>query len=297
MSDTLQPATFSIVAYDPEVDEWGVAVQSKFLAAAAVVSWARAGAGAVATQARANMSYGPDGLRLMAKGINAGQVIAKLTENDEGTPDRQLAVVDAQGQSAAFTGEECLDWAGHRTGEGYSCQGNILAGPEVVQDMADDFESSDGRLADRLVSALQAGQRAGGDRRGQQSAGLLVVREEGSYGGTTDRYIDLRVDDHNRPIDELRRLLQLHYLYFEKPDPDALLPLEGEVAQQVVQCLSALGYQVDAQQDLFDEQARSALDEWVAQENFEMRMTEPGCIDPDVLKYLRRQAAADGNSC
>lgn len=282
-------STFSIVAHDPEAREWGVAVQSKFLACAAVVPWARAEVGAVATQARANMSYGPEGLELLAQGLSAAEVVERLTGPDERAADRQLAVVDSQGTSAAFTGESCLDWAGHRAGDGYSCQGNILAGAEVVADMAEDFESSTGPLADRLVSALKAGQRAGGDRRGKQSAGLLVVREGGSYGGYLDKYIDLRVDDHPEPIEELARLLNLFYLYFERPDPGSLLPLEGELAREVITHLNSLGYDAGEPGEDFSEAAQQALDEWVGSENFEERMPSPGAIHPLVLEFMRNR--------
>lgn len=282
-------STFSIVAHDPEAQEWGVAVQSKFLACAAVVPWARAEVGAVATQARANMSYGPEGLELLAQGLSAAEVVERLTGSDERAADRQLAVVDSQGTSAAFTGESCLDWAGHRAGDGYSCQGNILAGAEVVADMAEDFESSTGPLADRLVSALKAGQRAGGDRRGKQSAGLLVVREGGSYGGYLDKYIDLRVDDHPEPIEELARLLNLFYLYFERPDPGSLLPLEGELAREVITHLNSLGYDAGEPGKDFSEAAQQALDEWVGSENFEERMPSPGAIHPLVLEFMRNR--------
>lgn len=287
-------STFSIIAHDQQAEEWGVAVQSKFLAAAAVVSWARAGAGAVATQAMANMGYGPGGLDLMARGMSAEETVAHLTGPDEGAQHRQLAAVDASGRAAAFTGGECLDWAGHLVGDGYSCQGNILAGPEVVRSMAGDFEGSSGPLADRLVSALRAGQAAGGDRRGQQSAGLLVVREGGSYGGYLDRYIDLRVDDHDEPIEKLARLLELFYLYFKRPDPDALLCIEGDVAREVTGCLAALGFGVEPGREPFDEAAQRALDLWVGRENFEERMPGPGVIDPEVLGYLKTQARDRG---
>ncbi len=282
-------STFSIIAHDPQVQEWGVAVQSKFLAAAAVVPWARAGIGAVATQAMANMGYGPEGLDLMAQGKSAREVIAHLTDHDEDAQHRQVAAIDVRGTAAAFTGEACLDWAGHVCGDGYSCQGNILVGPEVVKDMAAEFDNSSGPLADRMVSAMRAGQAAGGDRRGQQSAGLLVVREGGSYGGYLDRYIDLRVDDHDEPIEELARLLELFYLYFKRPDPGSLLPIEGDVAGEVLAHLSTLGFDVDPQAR-FDESAQRALDHWVGQENFEERMPGPGVIDPEVLGYLNVQA-------
>lgn len=293
MRTEARTSTFSIVAHDPGAEEWGVAVQSKFLAAAAVVSWARAGVGAVATQAMANMSYGPEGLELMAGGTPAAEAVTLLTSRDHSAQHRQVAAVDGLGRAAAFTGDECLDWAGHRAGEGYSCQGNILAGPQAVRNMARDFESSSGPLADRLVSALRAGQDAGGDRRGQQSAGLLVVREGGSYGGQLDRYIDLRVDDSTEPIEELGRLLDMFYLYFQRPDPDSLLAIEGDLARQVLNHLAALGFGVDPDQDHFDRDAQLALDQWVARENFEERMPGPGVIDPQVLRYLAAQAEGD----
>ncbi len=286
---TIHPSTFSIVACDLQAREWGIAVQSKFFAPGVVVPWARAEIGAVATQAHANMKYGPDGLELLEEGLTADEVVKRLVSSDDGADHRQLAVVDAEGRVSVHTGEECNEWAGHRRGEGYSCQGNILAGPAVVEDMADRFEQSEGRLADRLVSTLQAGQAAGGDRRGQQGAALLVVREGGSYGGALDRYIDLRVDDHDRPIDELERLLQLFYLYFERPETDDLLQLQGEVARQVTESLHRLGYDVQPAESM-DDSARKALDAWVGVENFEERMREPGYIDPGVLEHLKNQA-------
>ncbi|MDR5682400.1 MAG: DUF1028 domain-containing protein, partial [Armatimonadota bacterium] len=192
--------TFSIVAADPQAAEWGVAVASKFLAVGAVVPWATAGAGAVATQAWANLSHGPEGLRLLGEGLSADEVVRRLTDADQGRDHRQLGVVDARGRAASYTGGACLAWAGGRTGDRYACQGNLLAGPEVVSAMAKAFEAGAGRpLPERLLAALEAGQHAGGDRRGQQSAALYVVKEGGSYGGYLDRYVDLRVDDDPQP--------------------------------------------------------------------------------------------------
>lgn len=202
-------ATFSIVGFDPETGDLGIAVQSKFFAVGAVVPWARARVGAVATQSHANTAYGPDGLALLSDGETAADVVARLTENDDGRSLRQLGIVDATGRAASFTGDACLPWAGGKTGEYYAAQGNILAGPEVVDAMASTFESTSGDLGTRLVAALAAGQAAGGDARGRQSAALLVVREGGGYGGFNDRYIDVRVDDHPTPIRELQRLLGL----------------------------------------------------------------------------------------
>jgi uncharacterized Ntn-hydrolase superfamily protein len=202
-------ATFSIVGYDPATGDLGIAVQSKFFAVGAVVPWARAGVGAVATQSYANTAYGPDGLRFLADGASAVAAVEQLTAADDDRALRQLGIVDAAGVAATFTGDACLPWAGGRVGEHYAAQGNILAGPEVVDAMAVTFESTPGDLGARLVAALAAGQAAGGDARGRQSAALLVVREGGGYGGANDRYVDLRVDDHPVPIRELRRLYGL----------------------------------------------------------------------------------------
>ena len=202
-------ATFSIVGYDPETGDVGVAVQSKFFAVGPVVPFAAAGVGAVATQSFANTSYGPRGLDLLSQGKHPQEAIDALTGDDEGRSRRQVGIVDAQGNAATFTGDGCLPWAGGRTGPHYAAQGNILTGPEVVDVMAAAFEATSGDLATRLVAALAAGQAAGGDARGRQSAALLVVREGGGYAGYNDRYIDLRVDDHPTPIRELRRLLDI----------------------------------------------------------------------------------------
>src|ERR671914_978675 len=209
--------TFSIVAWDPRAEpsaEWGVAVASKFLAVGSVVPWVGAGAGAIATQAYANLSYGREGLERLATGMSAADVVAALPEADEGRARRQVGVVDARGGAHNFTGEECFEWAGGKTGEGYCCQGNILTGPEVVDDMATAFEAASGDLATRLIEALAAGDAAGGDRRGRQSAALLIVREGGGYGGGIDKAVDLRVEDDPAPVGELRRLYGIHRLLF-----------------------------------------------------------------------------------
>ena len=213
--------TFSIVAWDPEAHEWGVAVASKFLAAGSVVPWARAGAGAVATQAFANITYGPRGLALLGS-KSADEVVADLINADEEREHRQVGIVDGAGEAAAFTGSECFDWAGSRGGDGYTCQGNILTGPDVVETMAAAFEAASGDLAGRLQAALAAGDRAGGDRRGKQSAAMLIAREGGGYLGDSDIALDLRVDDHPEPVEELGRLLGIHRLLFPNPDPARL---------------------------------------------------------------------------
>lgn len=209
--------TFSIVAADPRSGEIGVAVQSRIVGVGAVVPWARAGVGAVATQALANVAYGADGLALLEKGESPGRVVAALVEADAGREKRQVGVVSAAGEAANFTGSQCLEWAGGRTGRGYCVQGNILAGEAVVAAMAGAFERTEGELSERLLAALEAGQEAGGDLRGKQSAALLVVREGWGYGGGNDRFRDIRVDDHPDPIAELRRVYRKHCELFPRP--------------------------------------------------------------------------------
>ena len=280
-------ATFSIVAYDPENGDLGVAVQSKFLAVGAVVPWARAGVGAVATQSYANTTYGPGGLRLMAGGLSAQDALEKLVGADEERDRRQAGMVDARGSAAAYTGQDCFDWAGHIVGKGFACQGNILVSEEPVQAMARMFEESEGEMADRLAAALEAGQEAGGDSRGRQSAALLVVREKGGYGGFNDRWIDLRVDDHPMPIQELKRLLDLHKLYFFKSKPEHLLPLEGEVAREVQETLAELGYYSGQINGLYDKATKQALFDFSGIENLEERWQEGDYIDQVVLEFMR----------
>ncbi len=202
-------ATFSVVGYDPDTKEWGVAVASKFLAVGSVVPWVEAGAGAVATQSFANVTYGPKGLELMRKGKTAEETIKALTDDDDGRDQRQVGMIDAKGEASTFTGKKCNAWAGGKTGKHFACQGNILAGPEVVDAMAKAFEESKGPLAWRLMASLEAGDKAGGDKRGKQSAAVYVAKAKAGYGGGNDRYIDFRVDDHKEPIPELARVLAL----------------------------------------------------------------------------------------
>ena len=202
-------ATFSIVGYDPDAKEWGVAVASKFLAVGSVVPWVRAESGAVATQSFANTSFGPKGLDLMEKGKTGEEAIKELTDADDGRDRRQVGVVDAKGNAATFTGPKCMPWAGGKTGKHFAAQGNLLTGPEVVDAMAKSFEESKGPLAWRLLGALEAGDKAGGDKRGRQSAAVYVARKNGGYARFNDRYVDMRVDDHKEPIPELARILAL----------------------------------------------------------------------------------------
>lgn len=285
----MYPSTFSIVARDTATGECGVAVASKFLAVGAVVPWARAGAGAVATQAWANLSYGPDGLALLESGLGASDVVARLTGADERRETRQLGIVDASGRSAAWTGKECMPWAGHRTGDGYTCQGNILTGEAVLAEMAVVFERTAGPLPERLLAALEAGQAAGGDSRGQQSAAIYVAKEKGSYGGYLDRYVDLRVDDHPAPVDELRRLLDLHRLYFGTTAADRLTRLEGNVTRMVQEMLAKAGFYAGAIDSVYGPATKEAFRRWCGVENFEERWREDEFVDREILSFMRKK--------
>jgi uncharacterized Ntn-hydrolase superfamily protein len=276
-----RPSTYSIVACDLDAGEWGVAVQSKFLAVGAGVPAAAPHVGAVATQALANMRYGPEGLALLRQGLSADEVIARLTEADEGRADRQLGVVDAEGRAATYTGESCLDWAGGIVGDGYAAQGNILVSEKTVTELGRAFEETGGSpLAERLLEALTAGQAAGGDRRGQQSAALLVVRKDGGYMGTTDAVADLRVDDHPAPIEELRRIYAMHDLLFGETPEEEWLEVEDQLALELRERLDALGYR--------GEDLERAFLDWAGTENLEERVRGIDRIDPVVLAALRR---------
>jgi uncharacterized Ntn-hydrolase superfamily protein len=286
------PSTFSIVGYDPQAQEWGVAVQSKFLCVGAVVPWAKAGAGAVATQAYCNTSFGPEGLALMAQGLSAQEALDQLTARDEGRARRQVGLVDVLGRVATFTGHECHVWAGGLTGKNYTAQGNILVSGATVEAMAQAFEAATGELADRLVAALAAGQSAGGDRRGQQSAAVLVVRAQGGYGGYNDRYLDLRVDDDLAPIERLQALVELHHLYFKPPEPGEMVAIEGELAREVQRILHWAGYYDGPITGAYDAPTRKALTELIGTENFEERFDEVhGQISSQVLNILRQKFA------
>jgi uncharacterized Ntn-hydrolase superfamily protein len=275
-------STYSIAACDLERGEWGVGVQSKFLAAGSIVPWAEPGVGAVATQALANPRYGPDGLALLRDGLSADETIAALVEADEGRDDRQVGVVDAQGRAATYTGKACLDWAGGKSGPGYAAQGNILVSEETVAGLVHGFEAGAGRpLAERLVDALAAAQLAGGDRRGQQAAGLLVVQKDGGYGGMDDVLVDLRVDDHPEPVAELKRLYGMHQLLFGKTPADEWVPVDEELAKELRGRLAALGYA--------DPSLEKSFNAWAGTENLEDRVNGVELLDPVVLAELRKR--------
>ncbi|GHO43554.1 DUF1028 domain-containing protein [Ktedonospora formicarum] len=281
--------TYSIVARDLTRGEIGIAVQSKFLSVGAVVPWAKAGVGAIATQALANTSYGPRGLEHLAAGHSAEETLDYLLAHDEGQADRQVGIIGLTGKPTTFTGKRCFNWAGGLVGEHYACQGNILVSGDTVQTMAHTFEGTQGLLCDRLLAALAAGQAAGGDGRGQQSAALLVVKEHGGYGGYTDRFIDLRVDDHQTPIEELKRLLELHKLYLFPPNPEDILTIDTSLAYELQQLLTITGDYHNTPSKHYDETTREAFRAFSGRENLEERWFEDKRLDTVVLNFLRQK--------
>ncbi len=311
--------TYSIVARDPVTGDLAVAVQSKFLSVGSVVPWARAGVGAVATQSFANVAYGPDGLDQMAAGASAVETLQRLTAADGLREERQAGIVDAAGRAATHTGRGCFAWAGGRTGAGYAAQGNILAGAAVVDGLAETFEAGGRPFPELLVACLAAADAAGGDRRGRESAALLVVRDGAGYGGGNDRWIDLRVDDHPDPITELARLLDLMRLYFDRPEPSDLAAVDDALAAELRTLLESIGWSPDRTDGpmyapMWPEAApaaevrplvgeprplasgwspdwQTALVDWMSVENLEERAAAAGWIDPRVLAHLRQAAS------
>jgi uncharacterized Ntn-hydrolase superfamily protein len=312
--------TFSIVARDPATGDLAVVVQSKFLAVGSVVPWARAGVGAIATQSFANVAYGPDGLALLERGSTAPDALAILVRDDPLRQQRQAGIVDAAGGSASHTGRSCFAWAGGRTGPGYAAQGNILAGPGVVDALAETYLAGGRPFPELLVACLAAADAAGGDRRGRESASLLVVRDGAGYGGGNDRWIDLRVDDHPDPIGELGRILDLSRLFMDRPTPGELVPLDDALAAEIRTLLGRIGWDpgrgggpvyapmwpAEAEPDEerpmigeprpfpagWDDAWQASLVGWMAVENLEERIAAPGWIDRRVQAYLRNAVDA-----
>lgn len=320
--------TYSIVALDPATGDLGIAVQSKFLAVGAVVPWAKAGVGAVATQSFANVTYGPEGLAALADGSSATAALDRLVAADALRGQRQAGIVDAHGGAATHTGDECFAWAGGRTGSGFAAQGNILAGASVVDELANTFLAGGRSFPELLIACLAAADAEGGDRRGRESAALLIVREGGGYGGGNDRWIDLRVDHHDDPIGELGRLLELHHLYLDRPAVEDLMLLDEALAAEMRAALERVGaapggrfgavyqpmWQVSGGSapagasgdgserpmtgtprplpSNWDDAWQGALEDWMGVENLEERTAAPGWIDPRVLAVLRTRARA-----
>jgi uncharacterized Ntn-hydrolase superfamily protein len=276
---TVPVATYSIAACDLEAGQWGVATQSKFLAVGSVVPWAEPHVGAIATQAYANPRYGPEGLRLLRGGRSAAEAVEELTAADEGRDHRQLGIVDAAGDGATFTGARCLDWAGGIAGPGFAAQGNILVSEQTVTALAETFTASAGRpLAGRLLECLAAAQAAGGDRRGRQSAALLVVERDGGYASLSDVLLDLRVDDHPTPVEELARLYRMHRALFGQTPRHEWVAVDEALADELRERLARLGYDGDLQE---------AFATWAGTENLEERIDGVAQIDPVVLEELR----------
>ncbi len=287
-----QTMTFSIAAFDAETGDLGVAVQSKFPNAGVSIPFAKAGVGAIATQAYCNTGFGPRGLSLLENGASAQQALDILIENDQEREFRQVGIVDAQGRSATYTGAHCFDWHGSIHGDGFCAQGNVLAGSKVVEDMAAVFSNKPGSLAERLLAALAAGQEAGGDRRGQQSAGLLVVRKNAGYGGHDDRLVEISVYDHPTPIVELQRLYHIHRLtYFRSLEQD-LLPIQGDLALELKGLLKARGFYEGPLQGEFDQHCIRALHDFMGWENYDERIRDDGRIDREVLEDMRTRHLA-----
>ena len=288
--------TFSIVAADPKDNSYGVAVASKFLAVGSIVSWAKSEVGAIATQAHAKIVFGPDGLQMLEGGRSASEVLSALISNDPGAETRQLAIVDAHGGVAAHTGIKCHDWAGHLIGDHFSCQGNILVGPETLEAMETSFVSTKGELSDRLIAALMAGDEAGGDSRGKQSAAILVVKPGGGYGGDTDRYLDLRVDDHQDPVNKLSRLVEMHHLFFGSTVASDLVTIDEQIASELQLMLKGQGYDVGDPVGVWSEASKQAFWAFVGKENLEERWNIEGDtdrIDMVVLEHLRHKFKSD----
>jgi uncharacterized Ntn-hydrolase superfamily protein len=271
-------STYSICACDLEAQQWGVAVQSKFLAVGSIVPWAEPLVGCIATQSYANPRYGPEGLALLGSGLSAEETVARLTEADDGRAERQVGIVDAEGLGATFTGEECKEWAGGRVGRGYAAQGNILVSGETVDALAETFEATARQpLALRLLECLDAGQDAGGDRRGQQSAALLVVGPEQGYAGLSDVFVDLRVDDHEHPIVELRRIFEIHQTLFVGTPRNRWIQVDDGLRAELRDRLAVLGFE--------------RLEDWAGEANLEERVDGEDAVDPFVLDALRRASA------
>lgn len=290
-----RPSTFSIVAFDPKTKDLGVAVESRFVAVGSVVPFARAGIGAVATQSFANTSYGPKGLALLKRGLAPKDAIKKLVESDRGASQRQAGIVDAHGRAASYTGKECFAWAGHLVGKNFACQGNILAGEAVVKSMARAFEGTQGDLPVRLLAALSAGQRAGGDKRGQQSAALLVVRKSGGYGSFNDRWIDVRVDDHPQPIEELIRVFNIYDVtLLNREDPKDVVALTPEVVREIQTGLTSLGFYRGAASGKFDSKTKEAFESWAGSSNFENKLRKDGKVWGSVFRAFRAAIQAHG---
>jgi len=282
-------STFSIVARDPANGDLGVAVQSKFPNVRVAVPYAKAGVGAVATQSFSNSDFGTKGLRLLELGATPQEVVGIIGRDDGDLQDRQVGIVDAKGRAATFTGKKCFDWAGGRTGENYAIQGNILVSEATVAAMEKAFLTTAGPLAQRLLAAIKAGAEAGGDRRGRQSAALVVVRAGASYDGKSDVYVDISVYDAKDPIAEIFRLYELQKIHFERSDPKDLMPIAGEDARYLQRLLAKKGFHKGRTDGVWDEASTSALADYMGWENYDTRIRRDGKIDKTILEIIKKK--------
>jgi len=282
--------TFSIVAYDPKNKEWGVAVQSKFVAVGSIVPFAKANVGAIATQALANTSYGPKGLQLLQNGLTASEVLEQVIEGDDLMEERQVGIVDMKGKVASFTGKNCFEWAGHIIGKNFACQGNILASEKVVQGMADAYEETSGDLVEKFFAALETGQKNGGDRRGKESAAILIVKKEGAYDGGTDRYIDIRVDEHTEPIKELKKVFEIYDMcLLKRDDPEDIVKLEGKRLKLVKELLRKDGFYKGEIDNSYDNNTRKALRDWLGTNNFEVKERDDDYMWRSLFRLIEKK--------
>jgi len=281
--------TFSIVGFDPDNGDLGVAVHSKFPNVGVSIPFAQAGVGAIATQAYCNTSFGPKGLELLKNGASPQQAVDILIQNDPEKDYRQLGIIDAQGNSANFTGSKCFDWAGSYIGDNFSIQGNVLAGEKVVSEMAKGFTQKQGPLTEKLMNALVLGQNAGGDRRGQQSAALLVVRENGGYGGFDDRYANISVYDHKQPINELLRLYQIHRLTYFRSEEKDLIAMDKNITTEIQNIMSQRDFYSGKVNGIYDGDTKQALHDFMGWENYDARIRDDDLIDIEILNDIREQ--------
>ncbi len=291
-ASTPRIATFSIVARDPANGDLGVAVQSKFPNVRVAVPYAKAGVGAVATQSFSNSDFGTKGLELLELGATPQEVMTIVSRDDPDLQDRQVGIVDTKGRSATFTGKKCFDWAGGRTGPDYSIQGNILVSEATVDAMEKAFLGTKGPLADRLLAAIKAGAEAGGDRRGRQSAALVVVRKGASYDAKSDRYIDISVYDAKDPIAEIFRLYDLQKIHFERSDPRDVIGIAGPDAVYLQKLLAKKGFFKGESDGAWDEASTKALADYMGWENYDVRIRQDGKIDRKILDLIKAKEGA-----
>lgn len=283
----IKPSTFSIVAYDSETESWGIAVASKFLAVGSVVPWLSSNAGAIATQSYANTLFGSEGIKLLATGISAEKCFQEISKSDHELDFRQVGIVDKFGGSFTFTGKQCHDWAGGISQPGYAIQGNLLVSRNVILEMEKNYLSSNGDFADRLFAALKAGDTAGGDKRGRQSAALRIVKVGGGYGGFSDNLIDFRVDNDSDPFSKLSEMMELRHLYYDRSPIEEKIPIDESLIKKFAPLLLRRGHL--SSENFSENEFLQALSGFIGYENFEDRFDPiKHTLDKPVHDYILR---------